>query len=100
MAKIKKNLKNLVDIRKESINNSIEGLEKINVMVVESYHNELMKDLGGEDMAVGDSKTTGPGSKTGSRSNNKGTSRLIMEELDEINRISIQKNKDLVLSPN
>lgn len=51
-------------------------------------------------MVVGDSKTTGPSSRTRSRSNNKGTSRFIMEELGEINRISIQKNKDLVLSLN
>lgn len=102
MVEIKKNLKNLVDISKESMNNNIEGLEKINAMAADyrSYHSEPVKDLGGEDMAAGDNKTTGPSSRTKSKSNNKGTSRFIMEELEEINKISIQKNKDLVQSLN
>lgn len=102
MVEIKKNLNKLVDISKEAMNNSIEGLEKINAMVADyrSHRSELVKDLGGDDMATGDIKTTRPSSRTRSRRSNKGTSRIIMEELEEINMIYIQKNKDLVLSLN
>lgn len=91
MAGIKKNLKNLVDISKEAMNNSMEGFKKINVMVAEyrSIHNETEKELGSEDIAAGGNKTTGPRSKTKSTSSNKGTSRFIMEELEEINKITI-----------
>lgn len=102
MAKIKKNLKNLVEFSKEAMNNSIEGLEKINEMVVDyrSFHIDPVKELEGDNVAAGDNKTTRPNLRTRSRSSSKGTSRFIMEELEEINRISIQKNKDLVLSLN
>lgn len=99
---IKKNLKNVVDISKEAMNNSIEGIKKINAMVVEyrSFHSESEKDLGGEYMVAGENKTTSPSSRTRSRSNNKRTSRFIMEEVEEINKIFIKKNKELVHSLN
>lgn len=91
MEEIKNNLKNLVDISKEAMRNSMEGLEKINAMVMEYGSNPIdndylsdinkKKELGSEDSAVGGNKTTGPSSRTRSRRSNKGTSRFIMEDL-------------------
>lgn len=106
MEEIKNNLKNLVDISKEAMRNHMEGFEKINAMVTEYKSNPINSDypgdsnikkkLNGKDSSMDGNKTSGPISRTRSRRSNKDTSRFIMEDLEEINKVTIQKNKKLV----
>lgn len=109
VADIKGNLKNLVEISKASMNNSSEGLLRVNNMIGEyrvkpifsvtpsnSKQKNIVKGASGQ---LPRSQTTN-GLYTHTRSNNQeqGSSRFVMDELEDISRKVIQKNTNLVHS--
>lgn len=106
---IKDNLSNLVEINSEAIGNSIEGLEKINAMMVNYRTKPIASDPplwekqkknaweGGQSVARGKT-SSGPYTRTRSWSQYQVMSRFIIEDLEKINKKIIQKNTELVHS--
>lgn len=91
------------------MNNSVYGLEKINFMMVSYRTRTIVSDppLGEKQkknaskggQSAGSGKTSlGPCTITRSRSQDQGTSRFIMDDLEKINKRIIQKNTKLVHS--
>lgn len=109
VSEVKENLNNLVEISRQAMSNSTDGLEKITSMMIDYRDRTIVSDppMGekqkkiasevGQSVVVG-KVNSGSCTRTKSRNQDQGTTRFIMEDLEKINRSIIQKNIDFMHS--